>query len=198
MSNYVTHASCASQRWLMRGFSMIELIMVMTVAGILAAIAAPSFKTFMQNSRLSTQANTLVYALNLARASAIKLDTAVQVCASADGASCNGGAWTNGWIVGYPAPANCVTGGAPATLLSVSPALGGGNTANEKNINALAVCYLPNGQTNNGVGGNFYQFVFCDNRGAAFGQAVELNFIGRIQASPTLGQLANGAALPGC
>ena len=36
--------------------------MTVTVVGILLAIAAPSFRSFMQNSRLSTQANTLVYA----------------------------------------------------------------------------------------------------------------------------------------
>lgn len=174
---------------------MIELIMVMTVASILLAIAVPSFRSFMQNSRLTTQANTLVYALNLARSEAIRLDTPVQVCASSDGASCGGGAWTDGWIVGYPAPANCAVGGAPTTVLEVSPKLGSNNTADEKVVGALAVCYLANGQTNNGIGGTTYQFSFCDNRGAAFGQDVEINFTGRIEAGQTQGQLMNGLAL---
>ena len=154
MNDYVTTAVTASRRRRALGFSLLELMMVVAVAGILLAIAVPSFRSFMQNSRLSTQANTLVYSLNLARSSAVKLDTAVQVCASSDGANCNGAAWDQGWLVGYPAAANCATGGAPATVLGVSPQLGGGNHANEKIIGALAVCYLASGQTNNGIGGD--------------------------------------------
>jgi type IV fimbrial biogenesis protein FimT len=177
---------------------MVELIMTVTVVGILLAIAAPSFRSFMQNSRLSTQANTLVYALNLARSSAVRLDTTVEVCASSDGATCTG-TWADGWIVCYPV-ASCAAGGGPPapTLLGVSPKLGSGNTVTEQITGATAVPYLPNGQTNNGVGGTTYQFVFCDSRGAAFGEAVEINFIGRIEASPTQGQLSSGVALGGC
>jgi len=195
MNDYVTTAVTASRRRRALGFSLLELMMVVTVAGILLAIAVPSFRSFMQNSRLSTQANTLVYSLNLARSSAVKLDTAVQVCASSDGVNCNGAAWDQGWLVGYPAAANCATGGAPATVLGVSPQLGGGNHANEKIIGALAVCYLASGQTNNGIGGTTYQFSFCDNRGAASGQDVEINFTGRIQSAQVQGQLISGGAL---
>jgi type IV fimbrial biogenesis protein FimT len=195
MSHYVTSTGAASRHRHARGFTAVELIMVMAVVGILMSIAVPSFRTFMQNTRLTTQANTLVYALNLARSSAVKLDKAVQVCASSDGASCNGAAWDQGWIVGYPAAANCAAGAAPTTLLGVSPQLGSGNHANEKVNGALTVCYLANGQTNNGIGGTTYQFSFCDNRGAASGQDVEINFTGRIQSGQTQGQLINGAAL---
>lgn len=195
MSYYVTTAVNAHRRRHARGFSLIEMVMVMTVASILLAIAVPSFRSFMQNSRLTTQANTLVYAMTLARSEAIRLDIPVQVCASSDGATCGGGAWTDGWIVGYPAAVNCATGGAPTTVLEVAPKLGSNNRANEKLIDALAVCYLANGQTNKGIGGTSYQFSFCDNRGAGFGQDVEINFIGRIQAGQTAGQLLNGAAL---
>jgi type IV fimbrial biogenesis protein FimT len=195
MSHYVTSTGAASRWRHARGFTAVELLMVMTVVGILLAIAVPSYRTFMQNSRLTTQANTLVYALNLARSSAIQLDKPVQVCASADGATCNGGGWNQGWIVGYPAAANCAAGGAPTTVLGVSPQLGANNQANEKVNGALTVCYLANGQTNNGIGGTTYQFSFCDIRGAAFGQDVEINFTGRIQSAQTQGQLINGAAL---
>jgi type IV fimbrial biogenesis protein FimT len=199
MINYVANAVTAPQRRSARGFSLIELMMVLTVGGILLAIAVPSFRSFMQNSRLTTQANTLVYALNLARSSAIRLDTTVEVCASSDGATCNSANWQNGWIVCYPAASCAVGGGPPApTVLGSYPQLGSGNTATEQVVAAAAVPYLSNGQTNNGVGGTTYRFVFCDNRGAAFGQDVEINFTGRIQASSTPGQLVSGAALGGC
>ena len=80
-------------------------------------------------------------------------------------------------------------------MLGVSPQLGSNNQANEKVNGSLTVCYLANGQTNNGIGGTAYQFSFCDNRGAASGQDVEINFTGRIQSSQTQGRLINGGAL---
>jgi type IV fimbrial biogenesis protein FimT len=192
MSDYVTNAPIAPRWRQARGFTAVELIMVMAVVGILIAIAVPAFKSFIQNSRLSTHANTLVYSLNLARSSAIKFDTSVVVCASSDGATCNGPAdWSTGWIVCYPA-ASCGPGGGPPapTLLESSPQLGTG-TVTEQNA-ALAVTYLSTGQTNNVVGGTTYRFVFCDNRGPAFGQDVEINYTGRIQAATTQGFLVNG------
>ena len=199
MNYYVTNALTARRWSRAQGFSLIELLMVVSVASILLAIAVPSFRSFVQNTRLTTQANTLVYALNLALAAAVKLDIPVEVCASTDATDCNGVAWSGGWIVCYPVASCAVGGGPPAgTVLSVSPQLGNANTANEKVAGALAVSYLANGQTNNGVGGTTYQFVFCDARGVASGQDVEINFTGRIQASQTAGKQINGLALPGC
>jgi type IV fimbrial biogenesis protein FimT len=185
MSNYAPRA---------HGFTLIELVVVIAVAAVLLGIAVPSFRTFNQNSRLATQANSLVYALNLARSQAVSLDQPVQVCASSDGATCNAPAagWVAGWIVCYPVAA-CGAGG--ATLVQVSPALGGGNTLTEQIGGVLAVTYLASGQTSNGPGGASYRFAFCDARGAAFAQDVEINPIGRIESGPTQGQTVSGAAL---
>ena len=198
MSHYVTSRGAASRWRHARGFTAVELIVVMAVVGILLAIAVPSYRTFMQNTRLTTQANSLVYSLNQARSSAIQLDRVVEVCASQDGATCNGGAWNQGWIVGYPAAVNCAAGGAPTTVLGVSPQLGGNNQANEKVNGSLTVCYQANGQTNTPIFGTTYQFSFCDNRGAAFGQDVEINFTGRIQSAQTQGFLVNGTTALAC
>ena len=177
-----------------RGFTLVELMITLAVAAILLAIAVPSFRTFVQNTRLTTQADTLVYSLNLARNEAVKLDTPVAVCASSDGATCSG-AWVNGWIVCYPV-ANCLPGAATApTVLQVAPGLSNANTVVEKISGAPApgVTYLSNGQTGTG-----YQFVFCDSRGPAAGRDVEINLIGRIEAAATAGQQVSGAALGAC
>ena len=80
------------------GFTLVELIITLTIAGILAALAAPAMRTFIFSQRLTTQANELVADFNLARSEAIKRSGNTGVCSSSNGTSC-GGTWQNGWIV---------------------------------------------------------------------------------------------------
>jgi len=81
-----------------RGLTLIELVITLSIAAILLAIAAPSFSAIIQNNRMVTQVNELVAGLNLARSEAIKRGDNVTVCGSNDGSSC-GGNWLDGWIV---------------------------------------------------------------------------------------------------
>ena len=63
-----------------RGFTLIELMVTIAVAALLIAIAVPSFKTLTVSNALTTAANDMVGALNLARMEAIKLNAATQFC----------------------------------------------------------------------------------------------------------------------
>ncbi|MCX7069312.1 MAG: GspH/FimT family pseudopilin [Methylococcales bacterium] len=54
------------------GFTLLELIVAISIAGILMAMAIPSFSDMMRNNRLTTYANELVTSLNLARSEAVK------------------------------------------------------------------------------------------------------------------------------
>lgn len=81
-----------------KGLTLIELLVTIAVLAILLTIALPSFRTAIQNNRLATQGNDLVTAMQLARAESLKRRRPVIVCASSDGATCQG-AWTDGWIV---------------------------------------------------------------------------------------------------
>ncbi len=61
------------------GFTLLELIVAISIAGILMAMAIPSFSDMMRNNRLTTYANELVTALNLARSEAVKRGVPVTV-----------------------------------------------------------------------------------------------------------------------
>ncbi|MBI4763930.1 MAG: GspH/FimT family pseudopilin [Deltaproteobacteria bacterium] len=54
-----------------RGFSLIELIVVMALIGIISLIAAPTLSTMLSNYRIKNAANELAAAIQLARTTAI-------------------------------------------------------------------------------------------------------------------------------
>ncbi|NMG63689.1 prepilin-type N-terminal cleavage/methylation domain-containing protein [Azoarcus indigens] len=89
------------------GFTLIELMVTLAVAAILAAMAAPSFRTLLANNRLSTQTNELVGAVTFTRSEAVKRGRNVTLCrADSDTAlTClagNQSEWEH-WIVVDPA-----------------------------------------------------------------------------------------------
>jgi len=65
-----------------KGFTLIELITTLTVAGILMAIAAPSMFSFLASNRLTAQTNDLIADLSFARSEAIKRNGTVVICKS--------------------------------------------------------------------------------------------------------------------
>lgn len=76
-----------------KGFTLIELMVVLAVMGIIAGIAFPSLRDMIVNSRITTQTNEFIAALNFARSEAIKRGADVMVCAD-DEADLG-----NGWFI---------------------------------------------------------------------------------------------------
>ena len=82
------------------GFTLIEMLVTVSLIAILAALAAPSFDAIMLNNKLSSAATRLAASAVLARSEAIKRNLSVTVCVSVDSASCAAsGTWEQGWIV---------------------------------------------------------------------------------------------------
>ncbi len=88
-----THGRGTFER-MAKGFSLIELMVVVAVAAVLAGVSYPVFTSIINADRLSSQADELVSSLQFARSEAIRRNARVSVCGSADGATC-GGAWNN-------------------------------------------------------------------------------------------------------
>lgn len=82
-----------------RGFTLIELMVVLAIIGILLLLGTPLFTTFMANSRIKTASEAFANALVQARTEAIKRNEPVEfvissgwlVCLVADDASCTQG-----------------------------------------------------------------------------------------------------------
>src|SRR3990170_5948831 len=115
-----------------KGFSLVELIVALTIAGVLMAVAAPALQKFFSSNQLTSQVNDLMADINLARSEAIKRNVTTGVCVTAaGGSSCvTSGNWANGWLVYYVCPtgdpSGCTAGN--NVVLEVHEALSGSNS----------------------------------------------------------------------
>lgn len=167
----------------MRGFTLIELVVTVAVAAILATIAVPSFEITIENNREAEQTNALLEALDLARSAAIKGggNWTATVCAGAS-TSCSGTNWGSGWVVFTTDPSNNVA------VVRTFPALSGGNTLTSSG--SYRYDFNSSGMLNNAA--TDYYFVLCDSRGAPSARSVSLLMTGISEAGQTPGYQVDG------
>jgi two-component system, OmpR family, sensor histidine kinase TctE len=88
-----------------RGYSLVELIVTMTIVAIVIGIAVPSYKYVTNSNRVSAEVNLLLGDLQYARSEAVKEGSTVTVCpsnnANTSTPSCltTGANWNTGWLV---------------------------------------------------------------------------------------------------
>lgn len=90
----------------LRGFTFVELTVVLALAGIMVSLGVPALQTFMGSLRVTAATNDVFAALLLARSEAVKLRARVALCPSEDGATCAAVQWDRGWIVFHDANNN--------------------------------------------------------------------------------------------
>jgi len=78
------------------GFTLVELMVTVAIAGILLSLAFPSFKAWMQNTKIRAVAESIQNGLQLARTEAVRRNTRVQLIGS------EGGGWTVGCFNAVP------------------------------------------------------------------------------------------------
>jgi type IV fimbrial biogenesis protein FimT len=90
------------------GFTLVELLVTMSVLAVLLALAAPSFRDLLAAQRIRSAVQSLVSDLLLARSEAVKRGAPVTLSGAAEG-------WEQGWQV---------SANAGADVLSAQNALG--------------------------------------------------------------------------
>ncbi len=159
------------------GFTLLEMLIVIAVIATVVAIGVPAMGTFIQNDRLTTQINTLVGHLSLARSEAVKRAQGVAVCVSNNTTSCTGtNNWAQGWIVYVDVNGNGARDGGEE-ILRVKQALEGGNTLKPATIGSQ-VTYDYRGFAS---GASVGSFSLCDSRGATYGKAIAISNTGRVR-----------------
>lgn len=172
-------------------------MVVLSVAAILLAVAVPSFRTFVQNSKLDNAADTFLAALQQARSEAITRGDPVLLCRTGDSSteSCNAAEpdgspnqandWTPGWLMyvkeGYDddfGVGGSYTGAAGETLLKLGQPAPDGVTITSSVWGNEVLAFFADGTLNEG---DDVEYAVCDDRGARpdISQMVVIRPIGR-------------------
>lgn len=156
------------------GFTLIELMITLTILSVVMLIGIPSLKNFIKNDRLVTQINTLVGHLAYARSEAALRHQSVVVCASSTQTSCSTNNWASGWIIFVDSDSN-TDFSAGEDMLRVVDELSGGNTLTS--TVGSSVTYDKRGFAPNSVG----SFTLCDDRGDAHMKSITISTTGRVR-----------------
>ena len=102
------------------GFTLVETMIVIAVAGILMAIALPNFTTWIASERVRGAANDLYAGLMMARSEAMKRNVQVDVSRTSGGLA----DWSAGWSVKLAAGTVFQTQDASSTVAISGPSTG--------------------------------------------------------------------------
>lgn len=88
------------------GFTLVELMIVLSIAAILAALAAPSFTKTIRSVNMSSAVNSFIADASFARSEGVRRGGDMVMCRSNDPEAANpscatGSGWESGWIVFY-------------------------------------------------------------------------------------------------
>ena len=161
-----------------KGFSLIELIIVLTVISILSAYAMPTFRQLRQNKAIESARNSLFVELQFARTKAIMSQSYIVVCPSVSNSACADDAnWHKGWIV-------FIDKNHDKKYNNNDEILRIGN-AMQPGVSAISSNYRKKIRFN-GLGfapGTNLSINFCDERGNDFAQAIIISNSGRVKQS---------------
>ena len=184
-----------------RGFTLIELMVMLAVLAIVITAGLPQMMVFFKGNRMVTNTNELVSGLQIARSQAIKEGSRVTICKSTNAGaatpSCAAGAegWEDGWFVFVESPGGTVgeyVDGTDGPILKINTGAEGTNvtiTANNTQIDKF-VSFTSRGTPKQGNGvSQSGLFKVCDDRGlknasgTVVARGVDVSASGRVRST---------------
>lgn len=153
------------------GFTLYELMITLLIVGVVLTLGMPNLTAFTQNSRITTTANDLHAAFQVARSEAARSKSNITICASDNSmdaaADCQGN-WEDGFIIFMDLNGDIARAGIGENVLRAHPAVANGVNLAVAN-NSTYFSYAPTGLGRGNVGGApaVSQVIVCDERGLA-------------------------------
>jgi len=156
-----------------RGFTMIELVVTMIVAALIAAFVIPNIRVVIKDSRISTQINDLKADFNYARSEAVKRRSDDMVCQSTNGTDCIGAAgdWKDGRLIFVDKDKDRVVSNGDI-VLRYRGAVGGADRSLKVDVTDPVVFLQTGGTTGPRT------FTICDEQGTGKGKQLSLSQTG--------------------
>jgi type IV fimbrial biogenesis protein FimT len=146
-----------------RGFTLMELVVVLALASLIIGIGVPNFRDFQRNNRLTVAANDVLGGVIVARTEALRRQITISMCQSAtpedeEAATCGDG---SGWIVFEDPDADCTVDAGEEWISSVTVA-----TDVTANSNATCISFATTGFKRVVAGQPATsRMMYCDDRG---------------------------------
>jgi type IV fimbrial biogenesis protein FimT len=159
------------------GFTLIELMVTMSVVAVLLSAGVPSFGALIKNNRLVTENYALRTVLGAARFEAQMQRQAVTVCRSANGIDCSTGDWGEGYMAFIDLDGNEQLDDDEQLLQSRVQNTQGIAVRYSQSADILRFDSSGNAVDNSGT------FTICDDRGAVEARGIIVSAIGAVRAA---------------
>lgn len=161
------------------GFTLVELIITLSVAALLLTIGIPSFQNMVKDKRMTSTLDQLLTDLELAKSEAMTRNQSVTICRHngeiASPTSCNNSAdWKDGWVIF--ADSNSDTKVDADELIRARGALGADT---DLGYSSPTIVFNARGFVNSTAG----TLELCDNRGYSHGKKLIVSASGFVEVA---------------